>query len=94
MEIFEDVVIRRAPISPEEARKMLAELKGYPLLTGARGGAKADVDALLMALVRVSEFAYQHRGVLKEMDLNPVIVSTEGRGVVALDGLVVWYGGG
>ena len=94
VEIFEDVVIRRAPISLEEARKMLAELKGYPLLTGARGGAKADVDALLMALVRVSEFAYQHRGVLKEMDLNPVIVSTEGRGVVALDGLVVWYGGG
>ena len=94
VEIFEDVVIRRAPISPEEAREMLAELKGYPLLTGARGGAKVDVDALLMALVRVSEFAYQHRGVLKEMDLNPVIVSTEGRGVVALDGLVVWYGGG
>jgi len=94
VEIFEDVVIRRAPISLEEARKMLAELKGYPLLTGARGGAKADVDALLMALVRVSEFAYQHREVLKEMDLNPVIVSTEGRGLVALDGLVVWYGGG
>jgi len=92
VEIFEDVVIRRAPISPEEARKMLAELKGYPLLTGARGGAKADIGALVTALVRVSEFAYQHRGVLKEMDLNPVIVATEGSGVVALDGLIVWYG--
>lgn len=94
VEIFEDVVIRRAPISPEEAGKMLAELKGYPLLTGARGGVKADVDALITALVRVSEFAYQHRGVLKEMDLNPVIVATEGSGIVALDGLVVWHGGG
>jgi len=94
VEIFEDVVIRRAPISPEEAGKMLAELKGYPLLTGARGGVKADVDALITALVRVSEFAYQHRGVLKEMDINPVIVATEGSGIVALDGLVVWHGGG
>jgi acetate---CoA ligase (ADP-forming) len=92
VEIFEDVVIRRAPISLEEARKMLTELKGYPLLAGARGSAKADIEALVTALVRVSEFAYQHRGALKEMDLNPVIVATEGSGVIALDGLIVWYG--
>jgi acyl-CoA synthetase (NDP forming) len=94
VEIFEDVVIRRAPISLEEARKMLTELKGYPLLAGARGGAKVDIEALVTALVRVSEFAYQHRGALKEMDLNPVIVATEGSGVIALDGLIVWYGSG
>jgi acyl-CoA synthetase (NDP forming) len=94
VEIFEDVGIRRAPISPEEARQMLTELKGYHLLAGARGSAKADIEALVTALVRVSEFAYQHRGALKEMDLNPVIVATEGSGIIALDGLIVWYGSG
>jgi acetate---CoA ligase (ADP-forming) len=93
VEVLEDVVIRRAPIDQREGHKMLAELKGYPLLTGARGGGRMDLDALVTALVRVSVFAYRHRGVLKEMDLNPVIVTKEGRGVVALDGMIVWNEG-
>jgi len=93
VEVLEDVVIRRAPIDQREGHKMLAELKGYPLLTGARGGERMDLNALVTALVRVSEFAYQHRGTLKEMDLNPVIVAKEGRGVVVLDGMIVWNEG-
>lgn len=90
VEALEDFVIRRAPIDARVALGMLAELKGYPLLTGTRGGAKADLDALITALVRVSGFAHQQQGALKEMDLNPIVVAGEGRGVIALDGMIVW----
>lgn len=89
-EIFEDTAVRRAPVSRREAHRMLSELKGYPLLTGARGRPRLDVEALATALEEVSRFADRNRDHLREMDINPVRVLPEGRGIVALDGLISW----
>lgn len=89
-EVLQDTAIRRAPISPDQAHSMISELKGFPLLTGARGTTELDTEALAHSLVSISIFAYGHRGRIKEMDVNPLRVKPKGQGVVALDGMIIW----
>lgn len=89
VEVFRDVSLCPAPVSPFEARSMVEGLKSYKLLTGYRGQAEKDVDALVDAIVRVSEYAFDHSRELKEMDLNPVFLYDKGKGLCAVDALVV-----
>ena len=67
---------------------MLAELRGAALLHGARGRPPADIAALADALVAVARLAETHRDSLRALDLNPLVVLDEGRGVVAVDWLI------
>ena len=68
---------------------MLDELKGRALLDGARGLPPRDIDALAQALVQVADLALALRGRLQELDINPLLVRSHGRGVIAADALVV-----
>jgi acetate---CoA ligase (ADP-forming) len=68
---------------------MIRDVKAFPLLDGARGRPKADQEALVDLLLRVSEMATDLRDRVREFDLNPVRVLQEGHGVIALDALVV-----
>jgi acyl-CoA synthetase (NDP forming) len=86
------VALRRCPITRAEAREMIGEVKGARLLRGFRGRPAADVAALEDTLVRVSHFAVHMDGHLAELDVNPVMVLPEGRGVKAVDALVVLNG--
>ena len=89
VEVFRDVSLCPAPVSPWEARNMIRSLKSYKLLTGYRGQAEKDVDALADAIVKVSEYAFTHSQDLKELDLNPVFLYDKGKGLCAVDALVV-----
>ncbi|ROO24993.1 CoA-binding protein [Salinisphaera orenii MK-B5] len=89
IEILEDVTFELAPFGPAEARAMLQRLRGYPLLTGARGAAPADVDALADALVRLSEFAAANAATLASVDINPLLVMPAGQGLAAVDAVVL-----
>jgi acyl-CoA synthetase (NDP forming) len=86
-EVMKDVSFRLAPITRSEADSMLRELRGFPLLDGARGRPKADVAAATDALMRLSALAVDLRDSLAELDINPLAVLAAGRGVRALDGL-------
>jgi acyl-CoA synthetase (NDP forming) len=92
VEVYGDVALRRCPITRLEARAMIAEVKGARLLRGFRGRPAADVEALEDTLVRVSHFAMHMEGRLAELDINPLMVLPEGRGVRAVDALVVLQG--
>jgi acyl-CoA synthetase (NDP forming) len=92
VEVYNDVALRRCPITRAEAREMIDEVKGARLLRGFRGRPAADVAALEDTLVRVSHFAVHMDGHLAELDVNPVMVLPEGRGVKAVDALVVLNG--
>jgi acyl-CoA synthetase (NDP forming) len=92
VEVYNDVALRRCPITRAEAREMIDEVKGARLLRGFRGRPAADVAALEDTLVRVSHFAVHMDGHLAELDVNPVMVLPEGRGVKAVDALVVLSG--
>src|SRR5262249_21351644 len=82
--------VSRCPITPAEARSMLSDVKGARVLQGFRGRPAADVEALVDTLVRVSHLAVHLEGRLAELDINPLMVLPAGRGVKAVDTLVVF----
>ena len=68
---------------------MVAEVKGARLLQGFRGRPAADLEALADTLIRVSYLAVHTEGHSAELDINPLMVLPAGRGVKAVDALVV-----
>ena len=82
VELLHDVGMGLAPVAAQEARELLAALKGAPLLAGFRGAPAVQVDALVDAVCRVSWLVADVPDVT-EMDLNPVLASADG--VVVLD---------
>jgi acyl-CoA synthetase (NDP forming) len=89
-ELMKDVTHRFAPFGADEAREMIGDIKGAPLLTGYRGRPALDVAALADALARLSLLAADHADRIAEIDVNPVFVRE--RGVVAADALIVLKG--
>jgi acyl-CoA synthetase (NDP forming) len=85
--VFRDTSFRLAPLTRSVAEAMVRELKCFPLLDGARGRPKADVEALVDALLALSAMAVDLRDGLSELDINPLVVLERGRGVRALDAL-------
>lgn len=77
VEVLRDVAFRIAPISEEEAREMIGEIKAYPLLKGYRGLPPADIDAIVKILVNTSKLVMEHQEI-KELDLNPIMVYEKG----------------
>ncbi len=88
-EVLHDVAYRVAPFGPDEARDMIGELRTRAVFGGVRGAPAADVDALVDALVKVSQFAWAQRECVAEVDINPLLVRPAGKGVVAADAVVV-----
>ena len=91
IEIFKDAAIRIAPVTKREALDMLHELKIYPLLQGTRGSKRLDMDALIDVICRVSFLMSSDYGI-SEMDLNPVIVHPESKGVSIVDARIFFDG--
>ena len=87
VEVLRDVTFRIPPFGADEARRMLHELQGFPLLAGARGAKPADIDALVDVIMKVQRLALDLSDDVVELDVNPLIVKP--RGAVALDALVV-----
>lgn len=88
-ELFGDVSLRLAPVGHAEAHAMIRELKGFPLLDGARGRPKADLEALAAAIVRLSGLAAANADAVESIEVNPLLVRPAGQGAWALDAAVV-----
>lgn len=84
LEIFKDTSIRLAPVTKNEALDMLKTLRGYPVLQGARGKMKSDIEAFADIICRVSNLLAKAQDIA-EIDLNPVIVHEAGKGVSIVD---------
>jgi acyl-CoA synthetase (NDP forming) len=89
IEVLRDVTFRVPPFDRQEARRMVDDVAGAALLHGARGRARADIRALVEAIVAVQRLALDHADRLVELDINPLAVRPAGQGVVALDALAV-----
>ncbi|MEJ8810353.1 acetate--CoA ligase family protein [Variovorax ureilyticus] len=88
-EVLKDVAVQVAPVSEDEAARMIRSLRMFPLLDGVRGQPRADVAAAARTVARLSEFACRHAGDVAEIDMNPILVRPEGEGVLVLDALMV-----
>jgi acyl-CoA synthetase (NDP forming) len=84
-EIYRDFAVRVAPVSPEAAAAMIAEVKGFAPLRGYRNLPRGDLAALAQAVARISALALAPG--IAEAEINPLLVKSDG--VVALDALVV-----
>ncbi|MEU2395783.1 acetate--CoA ligase family protein [Streptomyces sp. NPDC007369] len=89
VEVLHDAAVRVPPFGEDQARAMLAELRGRALLDGVRGAPPADADALVEVVLRVQRMALELGGVLSELDINPLMVLPRGQGAVALDALAI-----
>ena len=89
VEILKDVTFRVAPVSADQAFKMLHDINGAPILEGARGEEPKDRQALAEVLSRYSQMIYDLRDEVSETDANPVIVYDEGEGVTIVDARII-----
>ena len=81
VEVLKDVSFRVPPLTQRDAMEMIKEIKGYPLLDGARGGEKKDINALADIIVNVSQLVLENPEI-KELDLNPVFAQKTGALVI------------
>ena len=86
VEVLRDVSHRLAPITLAEAKKMISEVKSYPILLGARGRKALDIDAIARTIVCVSRIS-QDFNKIQEIEINPLMVQEVG--CIAVDALVV-----
>ena len=86
-ELYNDVVLRPAPVTAAEAAEMVAGVKGFAALRGYRSLPRGDLEALAQAVEAMSRLALLADRPVREAEANPVIVKS--RGAVAVDALVV-----
>lgn len=89
VELFKDVQLAPAPLTKEQARRILENLNSYPLLNGYRGNPVCNKEALADLLVSISKMAADGKDSIKELDINPVFVTEEG--VSIADALLIQH---
>ncbi len=89
VEVLKDVALRLVPVTTEDARAMLRELKGGQILEGVRGQKPRDFEALVRAITGLSGLFAAHRAHLSDLEVNPLIVREAGAGVAAVDVRIV-----
>jgi len=86
-EVYRDFALRIAPVSLEEAREMVAEVRGFALLAGYRNAPRGDLEALAQAVTAFSRLAALPE--VAEAEINPLIVKADGQGVIGVDALLL-----
>jgi len=80
-EVLKDVTYRIGPVDEGEASEMIKEISASEVLTGFRGNAPKDTEALAKAISAFSKLG--DKMAVKEAEINPLLVFEDG--VVAVD---------
>lgn len=86
VELLEDVSFRIAPVTEYDCREMIKEIKGFPILDGYRGKPKADINAIVDVLMKISELVIKYEEI-NELDLNPVFIYE--KGLICVDARII-----
>jgi len=84
-EVMKDVSFKLAPISRNEANKMISETKYYSILRGVRGEKTADISALIETILKINQLITDFKDEILEFDCNPAFVYPKNEGCLALD---------
>ena len=84
VEVLKDIAFRIAPFSRDEANEMIQEIRSFSLLRGVRGQPPSDIKAVTDTLLKLSQLVTDFPEIV-EMDINPLMVFEEGRGVMGID---------
>ncbi|MEQ9641740.1 MAG: bifunctional acetate--CoA ligase family protein/GNAT family N-acetyltransferase [Alphaproteobacteria bacterium] len=85
VEVLRDRALALPPLNLALARRMIEETRIYRLLRGYRDQRAADLDAIALALVKLSQLVVDHPDVA-EVDINPLLVDADG--IFAVDARV------
>jgi acyl-CoA synthetase (NDP forming) len=89
IEVLQDVALRVLPLREGDAKQMISEIRGAPLLRGARGVPPCDVDSLIDCLETFADYAWADRDAIAGIDLNPIKVLPVGKGCLVVDALII-----
>lgn len=81
VEILKDSSMRIAPVTKDEALVQIREIKGLPLLTGARGQQPVNLEALAEVIASLSKLSLENTHIA-EIDFNPVFATPEDAHIV------------
>jgi acetyltransferase len=87
IELFKDVALAAAPLDEARARELISRTRAGALVNGYRGSAPLDMEALVGALIGLSNLMMDAEGRIASIDVNPFLLRQNGG--LALDGLVV-----
>ncbi len=87
IEVMKDVTFRLAPLTIEDAKDMIREVKSYELLLGARGTKPAQIDQIEETLLRLSQLVNDFK-FIDELDINPMLISEKTGEGIAVDGRI------
>ncbi len=90
VELMRDVAFMQCPCTPDAALALIDRTLAGRLLRGFRGSPRADIEALVAAMVRLSEYAVERAASILEIEVNPFVVLPQGQGAKAVDALIVF----
>ena len=93
VELVKDAALKMLPVSADDISSMIDGLKLSNLLKGYRGKPPADIGALEQAISGLAKFYLDHRAAIADIEINPLIVRPQGKGVCAVDVRVIWKEG-
>jgi acetyl-CoA synthetase len=88
VELLEDSVILPLPTTRAEISEAITRLKIAKLIDGYRGRPRGDLEATVTAVARAADYVVMNAARLEELDINPLLVLPESRGVAAVDALI------
>ena len=86
-EVMKDIAFAEAPLSNEQAEKMILSLKGKDLFYGARGQSSTDIKSLIKVIVSLSNFIAANSDQVDQVEMNPLLVNENQ--IIALDALII-----
>jgi acyl-CoA synthetase (NDP forming) len=84
VEILRDVAFRVLPMTDLDAKEMVRGIGSYPLLEGVRGESRVDIEFIEEMILRLAQLVNEVAGI-EELDMNPVIVTSERAGCRVVD---------
>ena len=89
VEVLKDVTFRVTPVSSNQAARMISEIRGAPILAGARGEKPRDREALAKTICQYSNMVLDLADEISESDANPVLVYENGQGLKVVDARII-----
>lgn len=89
VEVIKDVTFGKAPVSFEDARLMINEIKSQKLLNGHRGLPKLDEVSMANLIAKISRISCEYKDIIREIDLNPIKITSNG--VFPLDARIIFH---
>ena len=89
VELMQDAVLSLLPLDRAACHALLSKTRVATLLRGYRGGGVADIEALVDLLTKFAAIGRSYSEEIEAFELNPISVLADGKGVRALDALLI-----